>query len=124
MQDIICYKISNGSIYEDKQRAEEEEAKLNQKEVLDHTQNVPLKFEVGSTVYIAHRDKIRECKVKEIGIDKDYYEDNIDQLQTYIYLSDNYNEYTYWTSKYDRDLNTQIVTNFLDLCDFDYTKFI
>lgn len=128
MEEIICYKISDGSIYQDKEIAIKVEERIANRKINYYTQSVPLKFDIGDIVYISARDKIRQCKV--ISIKEDSYLDYDDECEdkttviTLLDINDNDYELSYWTTKYNTDLNTQIVINFLDLCNFNYKEVI
>lgn len=121
MKEIICYQLEDGSVYADKEEAIEAEKILNNKTVLDYTQQVPLNFSENSIVYIANRDKVRKCKV--IFIDQSFYDENTEELYTFVDLEDiNENEslFRYCTTSVLRDLNIKIKTNPLELFNFKY----
>lgn len=124
MKEIICYKISDGRIFEDKEIAEQEQININNKKILDHTQNVPLNFQIGDIVYICARNKVRQCRVEEINTEQAYYEDDLDEKYTQIFLIDiNDKEegyFSFHTSYYRRDLNNEIVKDFKELCTFNF----
>jgi hypothetical protein len=128
MKEVICYKLDNGSLFEDKETALLAEQKLNNKKVLDHTQSVPLKFKVESIVFIAARNKIRQCVVKSIENEQAYYDEDIDELYTSVILDDlNDREDSYFafsTTEFSRDLNKEITIKFIDLCNFNYEEYL
>lgn len=124
MKEVICYKLDDGSLFEDKQKAIEYEDKLNSRQVLDVRQSVPLKFYLEDIVYVAVRNKVRQCKVTEIENIRAAYNEFEDELYTQVVLQDINDieemEFTYNTCTYTRDLNSIIVLDPMNLFNFKY----
>lgn len=129
MKEITCYKLNDGSLYEDKEEAIEAQQRLNNKKTIDHTQNISLAFKEEDLVYVAFDDAVRQCKVtciiaQHISRYSYTYDDDVIEICTAVELED-INEkksFRYSTGEYNRDLNLSIKTNPLDLFNFNYEK--